>query len=60
MLKFIKYHMESISGIEIYPLISFMIFFVFFILLTLYVIGMDKKEIGEITKLPLDDNSAEI
>lgn len=55
MLKFIKYHMETITGIEIFPLISFVIFFLFFLGLLLYVYTADKKEIAEIASLPLDN-----
>ncbi|WKN31587.1 CcoQ/FixQ family Cbb3-type cytochrome c oxidase assembly chaperone [Porifericola rhodea] len=55
MLKFIKYHMETIAGIEIYPLISFIIFFTFFLVLLLWVMRADKREIAEIASLPLDD-----
>ena len=35
--------LQAIDGIEIYPLISFTIFFVFFLGLIVYVILMDKK-----------------
>ncbi len=59
MLKFIKHHMETITGIEIFPLISFIIFFVFFLLVTIYILKIDKKEIEEISNLPLDDNMKE-
>lgn len=55
MLKFIKYHMETITGIEIFPLISFVIFFLFFLGLLLYVYTADKKEIAEIASLPLEN-----
>lgn len=55
MLKFIKHHMETIGGIEIYPLISFIIFFAFFIGLTAYVILMRKSHIAELENLPLND-----
>ena len=60
MLKYVKQHMETIAGIEIYPLISLLIFFIFFILLTIYIIKSDKKEIDEISRLPLDDNQTEL
>lgn len=60
MLKFIKHHMETIAGIEIYPLISFIIFFVFFLLLTVYVIRISKGEIQEVSNLPLDQNTNEL
>jgi cbb3-type cytochrome oxidase subunit 3 len=46
--------MESITGIEIFPLISFVIFFLFFLGLLLYVYTADKKQIAEIANLPLD------
>ena len=56
MLKFIKHHMETIVGIEIFPLISLVIFFVFFVGLFIYVAKTDKKQINEISRLPLDTN----
>lgn len=56
MLKFIKHHMETIVGIEIYPVISFVIFFVFFIALTVYVLKVDKKLFNDISNIPLDSN----
>ena len=55
MLKFIKHHMETISGIEIYPMISFLLFFSFFLLMLIYVIRADKKRLSRIAQLPLDD-----
>lgn len=56
MLKFVKHHMETIAGIEIYPIISFIIFFAFFIGLFVYVIMMRKQYIQELENLPLTDN----
>lgn len=56
MLKFIKHHMETIAGIEIFPLISLIIFFTFFVGLTIYIMRADKKQINEIANLPLDEN----
>ncbi len=60
MLKFVKHHMETIAGIEIYPLISFIIFFIFFLGLTIYVLRLNKKDIDEVSNLPLDDNNTEL
>ncbi|SNT27456.1 hypothetical protein SAMN05421640_3105 [Ekhidna lutea] len=59
MLKFIKHHMETIAGIEIYPVISFVIFFVFFIALTIYVLKVDKKLFNDISNIPLDSNDTD-
>lgn len=55
MLKFIKHHMETIAGIEIYPVISFLIFLIFFVALTIYVLRVDKKTFQEISNIPLND-----
>ena len=56
MLKFIKNHMESMDGIATYPMISLVIFFVFFSLLFWWVFTASKKHIKEMSELPLDDN----
>lgn len=54
MLKFIKHHMETIAGIEIFPLISFLIFFIFFVVLLIWVFRSSKEYIAEVEQLPLD------
>jgi cbb3-type cytochrome oxidase subunit 3 len=54
MLKFVKGHLESIDGVEIYPIISLLIFFIFFVGLTYWVVTMKKSDIEEISNLPLD------
>lgn len=56
MLKFIKHHMDSISGIEIYPIISLSIFFVFFALLLVWVFTYSKDTINELSELPLKED----
>lgn len=59
MLKFIKHHLETIAGIELYPLISFLIFFIFFVLLLVYVLKVDKKVVDKASRIPLDDKVSE-
>lgn len=59
MLKFIKHHMETIAGIEIYPLISLIIFVVFFIGLFIWIIRSDRQKMDEISRLPLDTKNEE-
>jgi cytochrome c oxidase cbb3-type subunit 4 len=49
--------LETIQGIEIYPLISFVIFFSFFVILLVSVIRMKKEVIDEVSRLPLDDDN---
>jgi cbb3-type cytochrome oxidase subunit 3 len=55
MLKFIKGYVSSIDGIEIYPIISFIIFFVFFLAVTYYVITAKKAYIEELSNIPFED-----
>ena len=59
MLKFIKHHMETIMGIEVYPLISLLIFFTFFTVLIVWVVRSDKGYISRMAKLPLDEKEEE-
>ncbi|MBT8205362.1 MAG: CcoQ/FixQ family Cbb3-type cytochrome c oxidase assembly chaperone [Eudoraea sp.] len=56
MLKFVKNHMESIEGIATYPMISLLIFFIFFAVLFWWVLTASKEHIKEVSELPLDDN----
>lgn len=49
-----KHYFERIEGIELYPIISLLIFFIFFILLFAWVLKADKKYIDEMKSLPLD------
>jgi hypothetical protein len=55
MLKFVKNHMDSISGIEIYPIISLLIFFIFFVVLFWWVITAKKDYITTVSNLPFDN-----
>ncbi|REE24877.1 CcoQ/FixQ family Cbb3-type cytochrome c oxidase assembly chaperone [Winogradskyella pacifica] len=60
MLKFVKNHMDSISGIEIYPIISLIIFFSFFVILFWWVFTAKKEYINRVSNLPLElDNQNE-
>lgn len=47
--------MESITGIEIYPIISFLIFFTFFVLMLVYIIRSSNKKMEILSALPLDN-----
>ncbi len=48
--------MEGISGIEIFPMISFLIFFTFFVLMLVYVLKADKQRLKVLSNLPLENN----
>jgi len=60
MLKFIKHHLESMSGVEIYPIISLILFFVVFVTMVLIVLKMPKTNIEEMSNLPLDNQTNNI
>jgi len=49
--------MESIEGIATYPIISLLIFFVFFVLLFWWVFTAKKDYIKKVSELPLEDNN---
>lgn len=54
MLKFVKHHLESIAGVEIYPIISFLIFFLFFIAVLIWLVKVDKQYINKIKNIPFE------
>jgi cytochrome c oxidase cbb3-type subunit 4 len=54
MFKFIKKYAESIDHVEIYPMISLVIFFLFFVVMLWYVSAINKNELEQIKQLPLD------
>ncbi|MEO1051891.1 MAG: cytochrome C oxidase Cbb3 [Bacteroidota bacterium] len=52
-----KHILRNIQDIEIWPVISLTIFFIFFVCLVLWVIKVDKKYIGKMESMPLDDGA---
>ena len=48
--------LQSIAGISIYPLISFAIFFLFFLGLLVYVAVASRPHLRAMSELPLADN----
>ncbi len=57
MLKFVKGYMESIDGVAIYPMISLLIFFIFFAGLFWWVFTASKDHIKEVSELPLEKDN---
>ncbi len=55
MMKFVKNYMETIDGVANYPMISLLIFFVFFVLLFWWVLTASKQHVKEMSELPLED-----
>lgn len=59
MLRFIKHNLTSIDGVSIFPLISLLIFVIFFALVITYVIRMKKSEINTLSALPFENDTDE-
>jgi len=54
-----KHYFEEIQNIEIWPIISLILFFVFFIFTILWILMLDKKQIEKMKNLPLEDEGGE-
>lgn len=54
MFKFIKKYAETMDGIELYPIVSLLIFFTFFFLVIWKVKKMSNDETREMKNLPLE------
>jgi cytochrome c oxidase cbb3-type subunit IV len=59
MLRFIKHNLSTIDGVSIYPILSLLIFVLFFVIMLTYVIRMKKPEIEELSQLPFDNEEDE-
>jgi cbb3-type cytochrome oxidase subunit 3 len=55
MFEQIKHNMENISGVAIYPILSLLIFFFFFVGLGFWVFSYKKAKIQEMSEIPLDE-----
>ena len=53
----IRNYLQTIEGVEIYPLISLIIFVIFFVVMLVWMLKVDKNYIKEMEQLPLDSNS---
>nr|WP_314865962.1 CcoQ/FixQ family Cbb3-type cytochrome c oxidase assembly chaperone [uncultured Flavobacterium sp.] len=56
MFEQIKHNMETIAGVAIYPILSLLIFFLFFVGLALWVFSYKKEKIDELSQIPLNEN----
>jgi hypothetical protein len=52
-MKFINY-LESITGISIFPLVSLVMFTVFFTVVIIYVVTADKRKMDSNSQIPLE------
>ena len=49
-----KNYLQSISGVGIYPVITLLIFFIFFSLLTIWALRARKEHLAIINNIPLE------
>jgi len=54
MIRFVKHYFEGITDVEIYPIISLLLFFIVFITMLIHVLRIPKKNIEKISNLPLE------
>lgn len=57
-MKIVIKHLESIEGVEIFPIIALIIFFIFFTLVLIHTMKMDKKSLEEYSNIPLEDDKS--
>jgi cytochrome c oxidase cbb3-type subunit 4 len=55
MFEQIKHNMETIDGVAIFPIVSLLIFFFFFVGLGLWVFSYKRETIDEMSQIPLED-----
>lgn len=56
MLRFIKHNLTGIDGVAIYPILSLLIFLLFFAIMLTYVIRMKKARVEELSSIPLEED----
>jgi hypothetical protein len=56
MLRYIKHNLSEIIGIEIYPIISLLIFVLFFTIVLWRTLRLSKAEVNDFSNIPLDDD----
>lgn len=55
MMKFVKGNLENIANVEIFPIISLLIFFIFFVGLFIYVFTRKNSYLDKMKNMPLKE-----
>jgi hypothetical protein len=58
-MKIVINALESIQGVEIYPIISLLIFFGFFTIMAYLVFNLDKGYINDMKNMPLEEDESD-
>ncbi len=56
MLRYIKHNLTEITGIEIYPIISLLIFVLFFTVVIWRTLRISKAEVKHFSNIPLEED----
>jgi cytochrome c oxidase cbb3-type subunit 4 len=56
-MKLVSNYFSQIEGIAIFPIISILIFFTFFLIVGIRAFSIKKNEIEKLSRLPIDDNN---
>ena len=56
MLRYIKHNLVGIDGVEIFPIISLVIFVLVFVTVIVYVMRMKKTDIDNLSSIPFEDD----
>lgn len=59
MLRFIQHNLTTIGNVEYFPIISLVLFSLFFILVVIRVFKMSKSSVDELSQIPLNDKTEE-
>ena len=52
-----KHYFEGISGIEIYPIVLLVIFLLFFVSMSVWMIRTNSNHLKEQSRIPLEENA---
>ncbi|MFN4298389.1 MAG: CcoQ/FixQ family Cbb3-type cytochrome c oxidase assembly chaperone [Thermaurantimonas sp.] len=56
MLKFVKHHLATIDNVDIYPIISLILFGLVFIAILIKTFLADKNTMKQLSQMPLNDD----
>lgn len=52
-----KYYLERITGVDVYPMVSLLLFFVFFACLTFWALRANRGYIAHMKNIPIDNDN---
>lgn len=59
MFEPIKHNMETIAGVAVFPILSLLIFFLFFVGLGVWVFTYKREKIDQFSQMPLQETNSD-